>query len=97
MGQNDNEIFLPESINDELCLGTDSQIVGCNGNGGVLCEITLNKDTHICLDNELLTSVKIDFSTKLDVPSQVSTYSNTLCVKMISISYIYIYSIYSCR
>ena len=64
---------LNQSINDELCLGTDSQIVGCNGNGGVLCEITLNKDTHICLDNGLLEFVEIDLSTKLDVPAQVST------------------------
>ena len=64
---------LNQSIHDELCLGTNSQIAGCDGNGGVLCEITLHNDTHICLDNGLLTSVKIDLSTKLDVPAQVST------------------------
>ena len=64
---------LNQSINDELCLGTDSQIAGCNGNGGVLCEITLHNDTHICLNDGLLKFVDRDLSTKLDVPAQVST------------------------
>ena len=52
-------------------LGASSNVEECNGNGAVLCEISLFKDTHICLNNEFLSSVNLNSSTELIVPAQV--------------------------
>ena len=66
---------LNQFTNDELCLGVDNNIAGCNGNGSVLCEISLNNDTHICLDDEVLSSVQLNFSTQLHISNEVSILS----------------------
>ena len=52
-------------------LGSNGNIEGCGGNGAVLCEITLYKDTHICLNNDFLSSVTLNSSTELSVPTEV--------------------------
>ena len=58
--------------NNEFCLGTDSNIGSCNGNGAVICEITLHQDTHVCLNEAFITSVKLNSTTELQVSQQVS-------------------------
>ena len=52
-------------------LGLSSNVEGCNGNGAVLCEISLYKDTHICLNNDFISSVNLNSSTELPVPTEV--------------------------
>ena len=47
-------------------------IEGCGGSGAVLCEITLDKDTHVCLNNDFLSTVTLNSSTELTVSTNVS-------------------------
>ena len=61
------------SLNGNGCmqLGSQGNIVNCDWKAKVLCEVTLYEDTHICLDNDHLTSVTLNSSTELDVPAEV--------------------------
>ena len=55
-----------------LQLLPDSNTGECSG-GAVFCEISLFKDTHICLNRDFLSSVSLNESTELEIPSSVST------------------------
>ena len=67
-----------ENDNDDLCLEGDGNIVSCNGNGAIICEVNLNKDTHVCLKKAFLTSVSLNSSTELQVSQQVSKIQPTV-------------------
>ena len=54
-------------------------IEGCGGSGAVLCEITLDKDTHVCLNNDFLSTVTLNSSTELTVST--NTISSPLCIE----------------
>ena len=53
-------------------LGLNGNIEGCGGSGAVLCEITLDKDTHVCLNNDFLSTVTLNSSTELPISTNVS-------------------------
>ena len=54
-------------------LGLNGNVEGCGGSGAVLCEITLDKDTHVCLNNDFLSTITLNSSTELTLPTDVST------------------------
>ena len=58
--------------NNEYCLGTEGNVVSCNGNGAVICEIPLHQDTHVCLNKAFITTVTLNSTTELQVSQQVS-------------------------
>ena len=60
-------------------LGLNGNIEGCGGSGAVLCEITLDKDTHVCLNNDFLSTVTLNSSTELTVST--NTISSPLCIE----------------
>lgn len=55
-------------------LNPDQNVGGCTSQAAVFCEITLFKDTHICLNKEFMSGVTLNASTALTVPSSVSFY-----------------------
>ena len=46
-------------------------VLNCQGGATVLCEITLYKDTHVCLNKDFLSAVNLNTSTELAIPSNV--------------------------
>ena len=60
--------------------GDTGKATRCSGGGVNLCEITLDPDTHVCLNKETLdSSVTLNTSTELSVPS--SLLSSGLCIE----------------
>lgn len=59
-------------------LNPDQNVGGCTTLAAVFCEITLFKDTHICLNKEFLSGVTLNTSTVLTVPSAVRSAMKSL-------------------
>ena len=67
--------------NPKTCfqLNPDKNVGNCNSNAAVFCEITLFKDSHICLNKDFMSSVTLNDTTELSIPSDVI--SSSMCIE----------------